>query len=111
MSKKIKVTEGSGNVFGDLDMPDAEGELFKGKLMFDIGKRSRDLGLMEHQVAACLGLSQRDARRLMRGRRSGFSTDRLLAMLNRLDLDVDIVVRPTAAGVHVPKVRVIEKRP
>ena len=111
MSKKTKVTESSGNVFADLGLADAEGELFKAELTYQIGKRIKALGLTQTQAAARLGLSQPDVSRLMKGRRSGFSTDRMLALLNALDLDVDILLRPAAPAPHVAKVRIIEQRP
>ena len=46
----------------------------------------------------------------MKNRPTGFSTDRLLAMLNALDLDIDIIVRPAGPAPHVGTVRVIEQR-
>ena len=111
MSKKTKVTESSGNVFADLGLADAEGELFKAELTYQIGKRIKALGLTQTRAAARLGLSQPDVSRLMKGRRSGFSTDRMLALLNALDLDVDILLRPAAPAPHVAKVRIIEGLP
>jgi len=36
---------------------------------------------------------------------AGFSTGRLLALLTALDIDVDIVLRPTSAPAHTAKVR------
>ena len=39
MSKKPTVTPGSGNVFADVGLPDAEGELFKAELTYQIAKQ------------------------------------------------------------------------
>ena len=111
MSKKTKVTESSGNVFADLGLADAEGELFKAELTYQISKRIKALGLTQTRAGVRLGLSQPDVSRLMKGRRSGFSTDRMLALLNALDLDVDILLRPAAPAPHVAKVRIVEQRP
>jgi hypothetical protein len=41
---------------------------------------------------------------------AGFSTDRLLALLTALDIDVDIVLRPASARMHSAKVSIREER-
>ena len=82
MSKKPTVTAGSGNVFADIGLPDADGELFKAELTDQIAKRIKALALTQSQAGARLGLSQPDVPRLTKWRRSGFSTDRLLALLS-----------------------------
>ena len=110
MSKKPTVTPCSGNVFADIGLPDAAGELFKAELTYQISKQIKALGLTQSQAGLRLGLSQPDVSRLMKGRRSGFSTDRLLAILTALDLDVDIVVRPANPAVQAARIRV-EERP
>ena len=110
MTKTAKVTESSGNVFADLGLPDAAGELFKAELALQISKRIKALKLTQKQAGERLSLSQPDVSRLMQGRRAGFSTDRMLALLNALDLDVDIVVRP-ADQAHVAAVRIINQLP
>ena len=105
MSKRPIVTPSSGNVFADIGLPDADGDLFKAELTYQIAKQIKALALTQSQTGARLGLSQPEVSRLMKGRRSGFSTDRLLALLTALGLDVEIVVRPAA---EVARVRVAE---
>ena len=102
---KLTVTPGSGNVFADIGLPDAEGELFKAEITFHLAKRIKDLALTQSAAAHRLGLSQPDVSRLMKGRRSGFSTDRLLALLTALEMDVDIVVRPVRVAGQTGRVR------
>ena len=109
MSRKPTVTPGSRNVFADMGLPDAEGELFKAELTYQIAKQIKALALTQSQAAHRLGLSQPDVSRLMKGRRSGFSTDRLLALLTALNLDVDIVVRPADPAAKTARVRVAER--
>ena len=109
MSKKPVVTPGSGNVFEDIGLPDAAGALFKAELTYQISRRIKALGLTQSQAGVRLGLSQPDVSRLMKGRRSGFSTDRLLALVIALDLDVDIVVRPANPALQAARVRVEER--
>lgn len=109
--KKNTVTAGTDNVFADLGLPDAAGELVKAQLTRQLTKQIKALCLTQTAAAERLGVSQPDVSRLMKSRPTGFSTDRLLAMLNALDLDIDIVLRPARPAPHVAKVRIIEKRP
>jgi predicted XRE-type DNA-binding protein len=104
------VTESSGNVFSDLGLPDAEAELVKAQLTFQIAKRIKELGLTQTAAAARLGLSQPDVSRLMKRRPTGFSTDRLLALLTGLDMEVDIVLRPTRTTTQAAKVSIREEQ-
>ena len=52
------------------------------------------MGLTQVQAGERLGISQPDVSKLMNARFTGYSTDRLIALLNALEVDVDIVVRP-----------------
>lgn len=114
MSPKISsdttIIPGSGNVFADLGMPDAATELVKAQLTRQLSKHLKLLGLTQTVAAQRLGVSQPDVSRLLKNRPTGFSTDRLLVMLNALDLDIDIVVRPAGPAPHVATVRIIEER-
>jgi predicted XRE-type DNA-binding protein len=91
-----RVTRGSGNVFADLGSDPAEAaELqVKAELARQIYNRIKSLGLTQIRAAARLGLSQPDVSKLMNARYTGFSTERLIALLNALEVDVDIIVRP-----------------
>ena len=109
MSKDKTIIEGVGNVFDDLGMPDAAAELVKTQLTFQIAKRIKALSLTQTAAAARLGVSQPDVSRLMKRRPTGFSTDRLLALLTALDIDVDIVLRPASAAPHTAKVSIREE--
>ena len=91
-----RVIRGSGNVFSDLGFSATEAaELHvKAELTRQIHNRINALDLTQTLAAARLSISQPDVSKLMNGRYTGFSTDRLLAFLNALEMDVDIVVRP-----------------
>lgn len=104
------VTPGSGNVFADLGLPEAAAELIRAQLTYQLAKRIEALGLTQTAAAQRLGLSQPDVSRLMKNRPTGFSTGRLLALLNALDLDIDIVLRPASAPPHTARVRILEER-
>lgn len=107
------VTRGSDNVFSDLGFPMAEAADLKVKaeLTLQIHQRIKGLGLTQVKAAEQLGLSQPDVSKLMAGRHTGYSVDRLLGLLNALEVDVDIVVRPKHHGrkIRPGVVRVMEE--
>lgn len=81
-----------GNVFADLGHPDPETALAKVKLAQRIAVTIDRRGWTQAQAATVLGIDQPKVSALVRGRLREFSTDRLLRLLVRLDLDVDIRV-------------------
>lgn len=93
MTKDARVEEGSGNVFADLGLPDAEELLSKAALMLRVGKIIKGRNLTQAQAAQILGASQPVVSNLLNGRISGFSLERLVRFLNALDRDVEIVVK------------------
>ena len=104
----IPVAEGSGNVFADLDLPNADELQIKAELTRQLYNRITALGLSQVQAARQLGLKQPDVSKLMHGRFTGFSVDRLIALLTALEIDVDIVLRPHSEnGSHRGMVRVV----
>ena len=85
-----KVEVGSRNVFGDLDFQDAEERLLKAKLATKIAQLIEEKGLTQAQAAERIALDQPKVCRLLRGQLSGFSADRLFAILNRLGHSVEV---------------------
>src|SRR5260370_42493150 len=90
----IPVQDGSGNVFADLGLADAEDLRFKAELARQICNLIKKLRLTHVQAATRLGLKQPDVSKLVNGRHTGFSPDRFIALLNKLQIDVEIVLRP-----------------
>ncbi|HEX4125826.1 MAG TPA: helix-turn-helix transcriptional regulator [Tepidisphaeraceae bacterium] len=90
------VIHGSKNVFADLGFSPAEaGELkIKAELTLQICRQIKTLGLTQVQASKRMGISQPDVSKLMNGRHTRFSVDRLLGLLNALEIDIDIVLRP-----------------
>ena len=89
----VKIERGSGNVFADLGLPDADAHLLKAELVTRIDKIIRQRGLKQVEAAKLLGLSQPDVSRLLRGNFREYSMERLLRLLTALGRDVDIVIR------------------
>ena len=93
--KKIRVEEGSGNVFADLGLPNPERELLKARLTLQIHKIVKARGLTQTQAGALLGIKQPHVSALMRNRAGNFSIGRLIEFLTALGQDVEITVRST----------------
>lgn len=102
MKNKMDITRGSGNVFRDLAVAAPEEALAKAELTAMIAGIISDRRLTQSEAARILGLDQPKVSALLRGRLSGFSTERILRFLTVLGNDVDIVIRSKnrkAAGV------------
>jgi predicted XRE-type DNA-binding protein len=89
----VSVERGSGNVFADLALPDAEAHLLKARLVSRIDALLRERRLTQAKAARLLGLSQPDVSRLRAGSFKDFSMERLFRLLQALGQDVNIVVR------------------
>ena|SRR5262245_8273715 len=92
--REISYEIGSENVFADLGFENAAEELAKAKLVRAICAIVAKRKLKQTEAGRVLGISQPKASLLLRGRTAGFSTERLMRFLNRLDQDVDISVKP-----------------
>ncbi len=92
MTKERASTASSGNVFADLGLPDPEQDMTKANLVHAVADIIRARGLSQKDAAKLLGTDQAKVSALLRGRISGFSTDRLLRLLARLGHNVTIVV-------------------
>jgi predicted XRE-type DNA-binding protein len=104
---KRRTTDGSGNVFADLGLPNPEQELVKASLTLRIHRIIRQRGITQKEAAALLGVKQPQVSLLMRNRSGSFSMGRLIDFLTALGQDVQITVRTTrkehgALSVAVP---------
>ena len=93
-ARQSAVTGSSGNVFADLGVKEPDEALAKAELARQISGIIRSRNLSQTRAAEILGIDQPKVSALMRGRLAGFSTDRLLRMLNALGLDVEIRIQP-----------------
>ena len=87
------VERGSGNVFVDLGIPDADAHLVKAELASRIDAIVRQRGITQTEAVRLLGLSQPDVSRLLRGDFREYSLERLFRLLTALGRDVNIVIR------------------
>lgn len=91
---RIEFEESSGNVFADLGFPDAEERLQKADLSYEIYKAITSRGLTQREAAKILGVDQPKVSAIIRGNLKGFSLERLIALLKKLDIDVHIAKKP-----------------
>ncbi|SRR6266566_1150948 len=79
---------GSGNVFADLGLRDAEKLKIKSGLVIQIVKAVRRLGISQEEAGWCMGLPQPKAFGLFRGDFANVSECSLIDCLNRLSRDL-----------------------
>jgi predicted XRE-type DNA-binding protein len=95
----VAIERSTGNVFADLDLPDAGKLKIKSGLVIEIVKAIRRLELTQHQAAERMGISQPKVSSLLKGDFANFSERKLMDCLNRLGYDIQIRVKPTRAEV------------
>jgi predicted XRE-type DNA-binding protein len=92
-AKARGITRGSGNLFADLGLPDAEERQTKLRLAYALNTILDEQRLTQAAAAARLGLNQPKVSALRNYKLEGFSVERLMTLLNALDQDVEIVIR------------------
>jgi predicted XRE-type DNA-binding protein len=95
----VEVHQGSGNVFADLGLADAEKLKIKTGLVVEIRKAMHQLGLTQQEAAKRMGITQPKVSDMMRGDFSNLSERKLMDCLTRLGYDIEINVRPSKAKV------------
>ena len=98
MSAKIEFEEGSGNVFADLGLEDADELFARAQLGFHVYKILKAGKLKQRGMASLLGIAQPDVSHLMNGHFRRFTTDKLLDLLKRLDRKVTFQISPHRRG-------------
>ncbi|MBV9867070.1 MAG: XRE family transcriptional regulator [Abitibacteriaceae bacterium] len=86
------IETGSGNVFADLDLPDAPNLQFKSQLIYEITRCIEDRQLSQTEAAKLIGMDQPTLSKMLRGQFLNCSTDRLFSILNRLGRDIEVRV-------------------
>jgi predicted XRE-type DNA-binding protein len=92
----IEVEVGSGNVFADLSLPDADRLKIQSSLVIEITAAVRKLGLTQVEAARRMGISQPKVSGMLRGDFTNLSERKLMDCLNRLGYDIEIKVKPAA---------------
>jgi predicted XRE-type DNA-binding protein len=92
MSEEIEMYEGSGNVYADLGLEDADELTIRSQIGFLVFTILKDRKLKQREIARVLGIAQPDVSHLMNGHFSRFTTEKLLDFLKRLNQKVTIQV-------------------
>ena len=87
-------TKSSGNTFADLGVPQPGLAKIKSDLALAVYRTIQSRGLSQSEAAAIMGVDQAKVSAISRGVTKGYSIDRLMTFLNRLDMDVDIRLKP-----------------
>lgn len=95
----VEVHRGSGNVFADLGLADAEKLKIKTGLVIEIRKAMKTFGLNQQEAAKRMGISQPKVSDMMRGNFTNLSERKLMDCLTRLGYDIEIKVRPAKSPV------------
>ena len=107
MRKNAHTEESSGNVLADIGLPKPEERLAKADLAIRIVETIRARRLTQTRAARILKIDQPKISRLLQGRLSGFSTERLMHFLTLLGRDVEIVVKRAPRSRRQGRVRVV----
>lgn len=87
-----EVMEGTGNVYADIGMPDAETMLVKAQLATAIADSIAMRKLTQQRAAEILGMTQSKLSNLLNGRFRGISEAKMMDCLARLGRDVRIII-------------------
>lgn len=104
------VVPGSGNVFADLGLRDAEEKQTRVRLAVAINQIIQSRLLSQSAAARLLEVNQPKISALTNYRLDGFSVERLLRFLNALDRDVEIIIRKKPRSRRTARISVTEPR-
>ena len=90
---KEEIIRGSGNVYRDFNLPDADVRQFKAILAAEIIKTLDKKGLSVRKAQSLTGVPAADFSRIRTADLERFSSDRLMMMLNKLGSRVEVSVR------------------
>jgi predicted XRE-type DNA-binding protein len=96
MSEEMELIHGSGNVFRDFDIQNADAEQLRAILAAQIIRALDERHLTVRQAESLTGIAAADFSRIRRARLDRFTIDRLMTILSRLDrkVEVTVTVRP-----------------
>ena len=98
-NSEISVIDGSGNIFADLELDNADELLARAKLGYTVRKIIKKHNFARQQdIANLLGVRQPEVSNLINGKYHLFSEARLLHFLNKLDQKVTLHITPRRVG-------------
>ena len=103
----IEFERGSGNVFADLGLEDAEELYIRAALGAQVVNKLKERGCTQAEAAQLLGVKQPEVSALMCARFHRFSQERLMGFLNKLDLKVTLHISRHQPGEPFQQVSVV----
>ena len=94
----LEVIRGSGNVFRDLGLDDADVKQFKALLAAEIIKALDRDGLTVRAAHERTGIAAADFSRIRNANLGRFTLDRLVGIINRLGSHVEVKLKVTPAA-------------
>ncbi|BBO04462.1 transcriptional regulator [Bradyrhizobium ottawaense] len=87
-------TTGSGNIFADLGLPNAEEHQLKAALVVQLKRLMAEREITQIEAAKLVYMKQPDLSKVLRGQFKLVSVEKLMRMLTAFDQDVEITVKP-----------------
>ena len=100
----LEIIRGSGNIYRDLDIPDADVRQLKAILAAEIIKTIDRKGLSVRQAQRLTGVDAADFSRIRNADFRRMSVERLMGIINRLGsrIEVAVKVRRQSANEYAP---------
>lgn len=98
MTEDEEVVRGSGNLFADLGMPDADMRQLGASLAAEIIKALATGKLSTRAAEKLTGIAAADFSRIRGAKLTGFTGDRLMAILHKLNREVQVTMLPVNRG-------------
>lgn len=95
---RSKVHQSAGNVFADLNLPDAGAHMLKAQIVAELYRLVQARKLTQARAGDLMGISQPEVSRLFKGHFREYSIDRLITFLTAFNQDVVILVQPRASS-------------
>ena len=99
---QFEIIRGSGNVYRDLDIPDADVRQLKAILAAEIIKTLDKKGLSVRKAQSLTGIDAGDFSRVRNADFRRISVERLMAMINRLGSRIEVAVKVRRANTDRP---------
>jgi len=90
----IELVRGSGNIFADFAVPDADMRRLRASLAAEVIKALDAEGLSTRAAERLTGTAAADFSRIRNAKLAGFTADRLMGILQKLHRRVHVIVTP-----------------
>ena len=95
---ELELVRGSGNVFADFGVADADMRQLRASLAAEVIKALDSEGLSTRAAEKLTGTSAADFSRIRNAKLTGFTADRLMGILQKLHRGVQVIVTAPGGG-------------